>query len=141
MNYLTRILVVVVSAGVCAGGVILTARDTSPDHIFGLNSFADAGFVSSFEPASSDLQKFSFAQIEEIVRADAANRFPNMRVELGSVKAGHGTLMMNVVLFGPNDQAQAFVYSLAPNRSSWKIVSTRRLWFVPPNQITRGVRV
>lgn len=97
--------------------------------------------MSSFEFASSDLHKFSFAQLEEIVRADAASRFPNVRVELGSVKADRGLLSMNVILFGPNHQTQAFLYTVVPEKNSWRIASSRRLWFVPPTQIARGLRV
>jgi hypothetical protein len=47
---------------------------------------------------------------------------------------------MNVVLFGDH-QAQAFLYTLVPEKNSWKITSSHRLWFVPVTQIARGLRV
>jgi hypothetical protein len=68
-------------------------------------------------------------------------RFPNRRVELGSVKTDHGRLMMTVVLFGPRRETQAYLYGLTAEKSSWKISSTQRLWFIPPSQIVRGLRV
>ena len=140
MNNLSRILVVLTSAAICAGGVIqhqhASSRFTSgTDLLFGTE------FVSNFEFASSDLHKFSFAQLEAMVRSDATSRFPNARVELGSVKAERDALTMNVVLFGPNQQTVAFLYRLVPEKNSWKIASTQRLWFVPPAQIARGLRV
>lgn len=141
MNNLSRAFVIAISAGLCSGGLILNARDSSSSRTAGLDRFAEISWISNFEFVSSDLHKFSFAQLEEVVRADAATRFPNVRVELGSVKADRGTLTMNVVLFGPNNQAQAFLYALVPEKNSWKIASTHRLWFVPPTQIARGLRV
>jgi len=120
--------------------VILHGRDASARQSAGSDTFAAINLVTGFEFASSDLHKFGFAQLEEIVRADATTRFPNARVELGSVKTDHGTLTMNVVLFGPN-QTQAFLYTLVPEKNSCKIARTHRLWFVPPTQIARGLRV
>ena len=141
MNTLSRVAVVIFSAAVCAGGLILTTRNASPIHAIGAELFAEIGSTTDVEFASADLHKFAFAQLEEIVRADAAKRFPNARVELGSVNAEHGSLTMNVVLFGPNHQAQAFLYTLVPEKNSWKIATSHRLWFVPPTQIARGLRV
>ena len=114
-------------------------RDASSGHAAGADGFAGTEFVSSFEFASTDL--ISFAQLEEIVRADAVARFPEARVELGSVKAERGAVTMNVVLFGSNQRTLAFLYRLAPDKNTWKIVSTQRLWFVPAAQIARGLRV
>ena len=139
MNNLIRALVVLISAALCAGGLIWHGGHASSPYSAGSDGFAGTEFVSSFEFASTDL--ISFAQLEEIVRADAVVRFPNARVELGSVKDERGALTMNVVLFGPNQQTQAFLYRLVPDKNSWKIASTQRLWFVPPTQIARGLRV
>jgi uncharacterized protein DUF4864 len=141
VNNLSRLLVVLTSAAICAGGVIQHNQHASSPFTSGTDLLFGAEFVSNFEFASSDLHKFSFAQLEEIVRSDAASRFPNARVELGSVKAERDALTMNVVLFGPNQQTMAFLYRLVPEKNSWKIASTQRLWFVPPAQIARGLRV
>ena len=50
-------------------------------------------------------------------------------------------LTMNVILFGPNHQTEAFLYTVVPGKNSWRIASSHRLWFVSPNQIARGLRV
>ena len=141
MNNLSRAVVVVSSAVTCAAGLVWTGLDASPERLRGPATFGELESSNGFEFASADLHKFSFAQLEEIVRADAGTRFPNARVELGSVKAERGRLKMNIVLFGPNQEAQAFLYTIVPEKNSWKIASTQRLWFVPRTQITRGLRV
>ena len=71
----------------------------------------------------------------------AVAKFPNARIEFGSVKVERGMLIMPVVFFGPNQQSQAFLYGFVPHNNTWKIVSTHRLWFVPPSQIARGLQV
>jgi len=139
MNFTSRCIIVIASAAVCAGGWVSVARENVGS---GQGSGQTLGDLEcGYKFASTDLRNFSFAQLEEIVRADAATRFPDARLELGSVKAERGVLSMTVVLFGPNRQAQAVLYALMPDKNSWKISSTRRLWFVPPSQIARGLRV
>ena len=140
MNNSIRCLAILVSAAICAGGWVSVSREY----------FAAAGGQSGsvgnelnadYKFGSADLYQVSFSQLEEAVCADAAVRFPNSRVELGSVKAEPRGVSMTVILFGPNRQTQAVLYALVPNKDSWKISSTRRLWFVPPSQITRGLRI
>lgn len=140
MNNPIRCIIVLLSAVFCAGGWISVTRD-SFDSPFNDSGSARNEALSDYRFAAIDLHNLSFAQLEEIVRADAATRFPDARLELGSVKAERGILSMTVVLFGPNRQAQAVLYALVPDKNSWKISSTRRLWFVPPSQIARGLRV
>jgi hypothetical protein len=141
MNSLTRSTIVVICLTVCAGAFYL-AQGGMPDcETTGSGFLVNADPQSGYQFASADLYRFSFAQLEAMVRADAAVRFPNTRVELGLVKPDHGVLTMPVVLFGPNHQTQAFLYAFVPEKNSWKIASTRRLWFVPPSQIARGLRV
>src|SRR4051794_21636880 len=103
MNFTSRCLIVIASAMVCAGGWVLVARDNVDTGRGSGQSLGDLECHYKF--ASGDLRKFSFAQLEEVVRADAATRFPDARLELGSVKAERGVLSMTVVLFGPNRQA------------------------------------
>src|SRR5436305_1106554 len=79
VNNLSRVIIVVTTLGLCAGGLIVNARNASPIATAGSDSFNSTRFLSSFEFASSDLYKFSFYQLEQIVRADAAARFPNAR--------------------------------------------------------------
>ena len=141
MNNLARVFVVLVTAALCAAGLIWHNQNASSQYITGSDGFAATDLLRSFEFASADLHKLSFAQLEEIVRADAANRFPSARVELGSVKAERGALTMNVVLFGPNQQTQAFLYRLVPEKNSWRIAGAHQLWFVPASQVARGLRV
>lgn len=138
MNNTIRELIVLASAAICAGGWVSVARDTV---VIPFGQSVASGLRDDYKFASADLHKYSFAQLEEVVRADAAARFPNTRVELGSVKAEHGGLSMTVVFFGPNRQTQAVLYALVPHKDSWKISSARRLWFVPPSQIARGLRI
>jgi hypothetical protein len=141
MNNLSRSVVVAINLALCALGVIATARQPSFGEMAASEFPAAIGLQTGYQFACGDLHKFSFAQLEAIVRADATTRFPNARVELGSVKAEHGVLTMTVVFFGPNHQTQAFLYGLVPEKNSWKIASAHRLWFVSPSQIARGLRV
>jgi hypothetical protein len=140
MNAFARSTVLAISLALCAGGLISTVRESS-------SKVAEFSFGTDIVPrddyrlASTDLHNFSFAQLEAIVRADAATRFPNSRVELGSIQAEEGFLTMTVVFFGAHRQTEAFLYSLVPKKNSWKISSTRRLWFVPVSQIARGLQV
>ena len=140
MNHWIRSLIVLVSAVLCAGGWVTVARDSVAVSFGGPDS-VPGELPEDYKFASVDLHNYSFAQLEEVVRADAATRFPNARVELGSVKAEHGGLSMTVVLFGPNRQSQAVLYALVPEKNSWKISSARKLWFVSPSQIARGLRI
>jgi hypothetical protein len=141
MNDATRSIVVMVCLGFCAGGLIATSREPSIGKHGALGFFSDFDTESSYQFAAGDLHKFSFGQLEEIIRADAAVRFPRARIEFGSAKVEHGMLTMPVVLFGPDHAAQAFLYKLVPDKNSWKITDTQRLWFVSPSQIVRGLRV
>ena len=141
MNHSIRCLIVLALTVVCAGGWVSVARDKF-DGVRGRSAASlNSELESHYEFASADLHKRSFAQLEEVVCADAATRFPNARVELGSVKTERGGLSMTVVLFGPNRQTHAVLYALVPHRDSWKVSSARRLWFVPPSQIARGLRI
>jgi hypothetical protein len=140
MNAFARSTVLAISLTLCAGGLISIARESS-------SQVAEFAFGTDIVPpddyrfASTDLHNFSFAQLQAIVRADAATRFPNSRMELGSLKAEEGFLTMTVVFFGAHRQTEAFLYSLVPKKNSWKISNTRRLWFVPVSQIARGLQV
>jgi hypothetical protein len=141
MNAATRSIVVLVCVCFCAAGLIATSREPSlknygtPEFLPGLDT------ESSYQLAASDLHKVSFAQLEEIVRADVFSRFPSVRVEFGSLNVEHGSLTIPVVLFAPNHEMQAFLYKLTPDKKSWKITGAQRLWFVSPSQIVRGLRV
>ncbi|HEY4282468.1 MAG TPA: hypothetical protein VGM62_05335 [Chthoniobacterales bacterium] len=139
MNYPTRCIIVFASAALCAAGWVLGGSEYFNFRVVGAES-TGVDPMTGYEFASTELQPFKFAQLEDMVRADAATRFPNARVELGSVKAEGSALSMTVVFFG-NHQAQAFVYSFLPDKTTWKIASAHRLWFVRPSQIARGLRV
>jgi hypothetical protein len=140
MNNPIRCLIVLVFAAFCAGGWVSVARDNF-DGASGSSGSTSGELDSDYKFASIDLQKLGFAKLEEVIRADAATRFPNARVELGSVKTEHGSLSMTVILFGPNRQSQAVLYTLVPAKNSWKISSARKLWFVPSSQVARGLRI
>ncbi len=140
MNHPIRCLIVLGSAAMCSAGWISTAHDNVAYAIE--TSESDRELLGDYWFASGDLRKFSYSQLEEIVRADASNRFPNARMELsGFVKAERGVVNMTVVLFGPNDQSQCVLYALIPDKDSWKISSAHKLWFVPPSQVARGLRI
>jgi len=140
MNVFARSLVIAVSLALCAAGLISAARESSTN-VAEFSSEADIFPRNAYQFASTDLHNYNFAQLEAIVRADAATRFPNSRMEMGLVNAEEGFLNMTVVFFGPHRQTEAFLYSLVPRKKSWKISSTRRLWFVPVSQIARGLQV
>ena len=124
----------------CGGGFISVIQQSDMSDV-------SIGRLCMFNPqfgyefASADLRKFSFTQLEAIVRADVAARFPHTRIELGSVKAERNGLTMNVGLFEPNGDCRLYTYSLVPDKNSWKIAHSQRLWFVPASQIARGLRV
>ena len=142
MNTFSRIVVAVASAATCAGGVILVDHDVRSNRALRFEPSAGVGSLSGLEFASADLPRVSFVELEEIVRADLANRFPNSRVELASVKLTRGTASINVVLFPPNRRARAFRYTVARQKKSWKITGSHPLWFVPAAQIVaRDLRV
>ena len=140
MNRLSRSVLLLISLGVCAAGLITIVRDSNSS-LAVAPRFLSENPLTGYEFASGDSRPANFAELEEIVRADAANRFPNSRIELGSVKRNHTGLTMNVVLFGPNHVNQAFVYDLVPKANSWQITHTHRLWFVPVSTIARGLQV
>jgi hypothetical protein len=141
MNRLIRSFAVLISLGLCAAGLIAIVGGSPRFPLSAPSSFADAGPQTGYEFASANVEQPDFSEVEEIVRTDAASRFPNSRIELGSVKAEHSGITMSVVLFGPNHATQAFLYRLEPKDHSWHIARTHRLWFVPASQIARGRRV
>jgi hypothetical protein len=141
MNNLSRSIIFAACVGACAGGWIFIARDNPSSPPAASAGSIDAAGQNGYEYASGNFYKFTFAQLETLVRADAAAKFPNTRIELGVVKAERGILTVPVVFFGPNHQTQAFLYRLVPEKNSWKIAGTRRLWFVPSSEIARGLRV
>jgi hypothetical protein len=141
MNAATRSIVVLVCVCFCAAGLIATSHEPSLKNYGASEFLRGLDTESSYQLAASDLHKVSFAQLEEIVRADVFSRFPRARVEFGSLKVDHGTLTIPVVLFAPNHEMQAFLYKLMPDKKSWKITGAQRLWFVLPSQIARGLRV
>jgi hypothetical protein len=138
MNRLIRSFALLTSLGLCAAGLLAIVRD-SP--LIDPPIFSGTGPQTGYEFASGNLDQPGFSEVEEIVRTDATSRFPNTRVELGSMKADHGGITMSVVLFGPNRGSQAFLYELQEKNHSWYIARTHRLWFVPASQIARGRRV
>jgi hypothetical protein len=141
MNAPTRSAIIMICLGFCAGGLIATSQETSIREYATGESYFGFDAESSYQLAASDLHKFSFGQLEEIIRADAAARFPRVRIEFGSLKVEHGMLIVPVVLFAPNHEMQAFLYKLVPDKKSWKITGAQRLWFVSPSQIVRGLQV
>src|SRR3954470_6653222 len=141
MNYPTRWLIVLASATACAAGWAGVDHNRLGGSIGGLGALPTTDTNGDYEFASTDLHGSRFAELEEIIRADAARRFPNRRLEFGSIKSDHGVLMVTVALFGPNRQSEAFLYSLEPENRSWKVKAAKKLWFVAPSQITRGLRV
>ena len=140
MNAPTRFTIVFSCCALCAGGAISSSHRQSIGPGDGTRT---AGFTSldTYEFASSDLQKFNFAQLEAIIRADAAHKAPRARLEFGSVKEEDGALVAQVMFFGPDPDMQAFLYILVPNKDSWKISRVQRLWFMPRSQLVRGLRV
>ena len=141
MNRLSRSVLLLMSLGFCVAGLITIAGDSNRWAAIAPRLNSDADPQTGYEFASGNLRQASFAEVEELVRADAACRFPNCRIELGSVRTERSGLVMNIVLFGPNHANQAFLYKLVPKNNSWQIAGTHRLWFVPASQIARGRRV
>lgn len=140
MKRLTRTLVVVLSLGFCALGWISMLHEPG-EYASDLPRFGTVDPEAGYEFASSNLHKFNFAQLEAIVRADVAAKFPNTRVELGLVKPVRHGLTMNVGLFEPNGECRLYIYTLVSDKNSWKVARAQRLWFVPRSQIARGLRV
>jgi len=140
MNNLNRSIAVIGCAAVCVGGLIYAVQNRSAS-LTELDSLSDSTQVESYQLTKAGLGKASFAQLEAVITADAAAQFPNSRIELGSMRVQDGVLVVPVVFFGPNRQAEAFLYQIIPRKNSWKIAARQRLWSVQPSQITRGLRV
>src|SRR5689334_21068046 len=140
MKTSTRLTVVALCVAACAAGAIFSLQPSNPGSR-GQAALGLAELAGAYQFASADLPGVDFAKLESIVRADAATRFPNSRIEFGSVKSERGLLTMTVVFFNSRRQTGAFLYSLVPENHSWKISSARRLWFLPPSQVARGLRV
>ncbi|MFL6514218.1 MAG: hypothetical protein ACJ8M1_04270 [Chthoniobacterales bacterium] len=141
MNSPARWLIIVASAAACAAGWACVDQNGFGGGAADMNPLVTDDRSGGYEFASSDLYGGRFAELEEIIRADAAHRFPNKRLELGSIRSDHGSLSVTVALFGPNRQSEAFLYSLEPENRSWKVKGAKKLWFVAPSQIARGLRV
>jgi hypothetical protein len=137
MNSLNKFILVVGCACLCLGGVIYTLQNGGAAESAGSESHS---YPQSYHPATSELRKCSFARLEALITADAASRFPNRRIELGSVRAKDGILILPVTFFG-NRQAEAFIYRVIFQKNSWQIVTRERLWSIPSSQITRGLRI
>jgi hypothetical protein len=142
MNNLTRSLIILTSGGICLGAFICTMRPSFGGGVVSAKSFGqDVRENGDYRFAADELGLVNYGQLESVVRADVAARYPNTRVELGSVTPDRAGLTMNVVLFGPNRKTEAFVYTLVPEKNSWKIARSHRVWFVPASQLARGLQV
>ena len=141
MNSATRTAIVLSCFALCASGLVSATREWPSDSYIQTRDGFNVDELSNYQFAASDLQKFSFGQLEAIIRADAANKSPRSRIELGSVRVEGKELLAQVTFFGPDDQTQAFLYKLVPKRNTWKIAKVQRLWFVPRSQLVRGLRV
>jgi hypothetical protein len=144
MKSSTRLAVVLVCSALCAGGIISESREQS-GNVYPGKSGAGLDPLNNYQLAASDLNKFSFAQLETIIRADVAAKSPHARVEFGSVKVENGALVVQVLFFGKDRDIQAFLYNLVPNlmpgNNGWRVARVQRLWFVPRAQLLRGLRV
>ena len=139
MNRLARTSIIIFALALCAAGLISVVRHPAPEVPVG--RFAIIDLQDGYEFASADLHAVRFSKLEAVVRADAARKFPNTRVELGSVNVERDAVTMNVVFFAPNGESRSYLYSLVPDKTSWRILTSRRLWLIPPSQNARGVRV
>src|SRR5437763_14842580 len=106
MNQLTRATVVLICAATCGTGAVCISHRPAAGTPSLLDNFADFDLQSGYAFASSDAHTSRFAELEAIVRADAAQRFPSARIELGSVKAKQRLVTMTVVLFGPGKETR-----------------------------------
>jgi hypothetical protein len=141
MNNLTRSSIVAVCLAACVAGAISVTHDPITIGRSDFEYFTSTDAQGRYQLASTEVPEFSFGRLEAVIGADAATRFPNSRVELGSAKTEHGTLTITVAFFGPKRQTQAYLYRLVPAKHSWKISGRHRLWFMPPSQLARGLRV
>src|SRR5437763_5043052 len=118
MNAATRTTVVLSCLGLCATGLVSATRERANDSYVQSTGDLSLDAIDAYQFAASDLQKFSFGQLEAIIRADAASKSPHSRIELGSVRPDGKRLIAQVTFFGPDDETQAFLYQLVPERKS-----------------------
>jgi hypothetical protein len=142
VNAATRFALIAACLIVCAAGFAFShlARgrpsiDGGDDHLGATDLGGDYQF------AADALQKPSFKELESLIRHEGTAMAAHARIEFGSVKMEQRTAVVEVLFFAPDGQVRPFLYKLAPENNSWKVVSAQRMWFVPRSHLLRGVRV
>jgi hypothetical protein len=110
MNIVTRLLLVVSCALLCAAG------------------FADS------------TRRPTFKELETIIRHDPVAKSQHGKIEFGSVRIDRGAWLAEVMFVSDDGHVLPFLYKLHPERNTWKIINVQRLWYVPRSHLLRGIR-
>lgn len=141
MNTLTRSIIVAATLGLCLAGWTAALNHRSPGSATLLGWVPSLGSSGDYQFASADRESFNWTQLETIVRAKVAMKYPGCRIEFGSGRLENHQVILPVVLAAPNREARAFLYRFIQRNGSWKVVAAQPLWFVPASRIARGLRV
>ena len=142
MNAATRFAVTAACLIVCAVGFVFSHLAHGRASINGDGGHLGAtGLGGDYQFAADVLQKPSFKELESAIRRERTAVSAHARIEFGSVKMEQRTAVVEVLFFAPDGRVRPFLYKLAPENNSWKVVSAQRMWFVPRSHLLRGVRV
>jgi hypothetical protein len=142
MNATTRFSIVASCVGLCASGIIIANSPRAHAKIDNGNNGSGAfDLAEDYQYAATAAEKkLTFKEIESIIRRDPTAK-PSGRMEFGSIKMERGAALVQVLFVEGDGATKGFLYKLVPDRSSWKVASAQRLWFVPRSYLLRGVRV
>lgn len=142
MNSATRIAVISLCALLCGGGILIAHAPRASAKIDN-NEQSSGGIdqLNAYQLAASDApQKLRFREIESIIRRDPSAKAQDSRIEFGSIKMERGAALVEVLFIEGDGATRAFLYKLVPDRTTWRVSSAHRLWFVPRTYLLRGVR-
>jgi hypothetical protein len=140
MNAATRFIVIAACLLVCAGGFVFSHLAHGRASISDDAQFGATDLGGDYQFAVDASRKPSFKELESVIRCERTAMAAHARIEFGSVKMEHRTAVVEVLFFSPDGKVVPFLYKLAPENNSWKVVSAQRMWFVPRSHLLRGVR-
>lgn len=142
MKTSTRLTVVGASALLCAAGIFIS--NSGPGKIGSdETSSVPMDAISSadgYQFAASRTPKLTFQELETIIRNDPTAKQQRGKIEFGSVHLEEGTALAEVMFVSDDGRVVPLLYTLLPQRNSWKIVNVHRIWYVPRSHLLRGVR-
>jgi hypothetical protein len=125
---------------VCAAGFVFAHLAHGRASVSGDDQLCATDLGGDYQFAVDASRKPSFKELESVIRHEGTAMAAHARIEFGSVKMEEHTAVVEVLFFAPGGKVVPFLYKLAPENNSWKVVSAQRMWFVPRSHLLRGVR-